>query len=205
MPSPLPAQGAAARRPSGVRLQKVQIRKDHIITVAARLMREKGYVGVSIDEIGKAAGISGPAIYKYFDSKVAVLAGILMHGNKLGYEMLSATNLDQAGPVEALKQRINAYIEYSVVNRDAMIVTVREANHVTAPYLEPFMRGQREIREDSVRILRMVRPELSVSDARFILTNVLQGLISSSAYLYPIDTEARRNIVFRMAFSALMS
>nr|WP_310522877.1 TetR/AcrR family transcriptional regulator [Polymorphobacter sp.] len=204
LPEPAPF-GVPTSRPPGLRIQKIQRRKDEIITVAARLMREKGYGGVSIDEIGAAAKITGPAIYKYFDSKAAILAAILTRGVATAREMLSAVDVDRLGPVEALKQRIHVYIKYAEMDRDGMVVSVREANHVPAPYFEIFRQQQREIREENVRILMMARPELSLADARFMLTNVLQGLISASAYLYPIDTEARRQMFFRMAFAALMS
>ena len=38
------------------------------------LFSEKGFDGVGADDIGKAAGVSGAAIYRYFNSKDEVLS-----------------------------------------------------------------------------------------------------------------------------------
>ena len=46
--------------------------------MAARLFAERGFHGVSVGDIGKAVGVSGPALYKHFDSKDAVLAEMLV-------------------------------------------------------------------------------------------------------------------------------
>ena len=53
-------------------------RRDQILETAAELFAAKGFHGVSVGEIGKACGISGPALYKHFESKDAVLAAMLV-------------------------------------------------------------------------------------------------------------------------------
>src|SRR3546814_9980918 len=70
----------------GRRAQKVQDRKDHILVTSARLFRERGYHAVSMDEIGAASGMSGPAMYKYFKDKAAILIAIVEYGTKIAKE-----------------------------------------------------------------------------------------------------------------------
>ena len=53
-------------------------RRDQLVATAARLFAERGFHGVSIEEIGTSVGISGPAVYKHFPSKDAVLAALLV-------------------------------------------------------------------------------------------------------------------------------
>ena len=53
-------------------------RRDQILETAAELFAAKGFHGVSVGQIGKACGISGPALYKHFESKDAVLAAMLV-------------------------------------------------------------------------------------------------------------------------------
>ncbi|XVV16369.1 TetR/AcrR family transcriptional regulator [Actinoplanes sp. CA-131856] len=48
-------------------------RKAQLATAAAELFCERGYHGVGLDDIASAVGISGPAIYRHFDSKYAIL------------------------------------------------------------------------------------------------------------------------------------
>ena len=51
-------------------------RAERIVTVAAQLFAERGYHAVGIDEIGEAVGITGPAVYRHFDSKEAILDAV---------------------------------------------------------------------------------------------------------------------------------
>src|SRR3712207_1751438 len=72
--------GPAAGRVRGLAEQVVQRparrpknRKAQIAMAAARLFCERGYHGVGVDEIAEAVGISGPAVYRHFPNKYAVL------------------------------------------------------------------------------------------------------------------------------------
>jgi AcrR family transcriptional regulator len=53
-------------------------RREQILDAAAELFAAKGFHGVSVGELGKACGITGPALYKHFPSKDAVLAEMLV-------------------------------------------------------------------------------------------------------------------------------
>lgn len=44
-------------------------RREVILALATRLFRQHGFGRVGIHEIGLAADISGPAVYRHFDSK----------------------------------------------------------------------------------------------------------------------------------------
>ena len=46
-------------------------RREEILDAAARLFAERGYHGVSIDDIGAAVGMSGPGFYRHFAGKEA--------------------------------------------------------------------------------------------------------------------------------------
>ncbi len=58
--------------------------KDEIIAHAKRLFRQKGYAGISINEIVEAAGITKPTLYYYFKDKESlyssVMNSLLEHG-----------------------------------------------------------------------------------------------------------------------------
>ena len=51
-------------------------RRDMILVAAAQLFRERGYHAVGIDDIGGEAGITGPGVYRHFESKQAVLVAL---------------------------------------------------------------------------------------------------------------------------------
>lgn len=52
-------------------------RTQEISDAAAPVLRGRGFPSVGIDEIGAAAGLTGPALYRYFGSKHDVLAGVI--------------------------------------------------------------------------------------------------------------------------------
>jgi len=188
-----------------LRARKIQQRKNHILMVAARLFRERGFHAVSIDQVGTAAGMSGPAMYKYFSDKGAILSALLDRGISIAIAAFEAIDNEGLSDLELLKERVRVYIEFAGEVRDALVVAVREANSIPEWYRDDFLREQRRIREIDVDILMRIRPELSKSEARYICSNVFQGLISSSVYLYPADTPMRRKRLTKMALAALFA
>ena len=53
-------------------------RRARLLAAAEQLMAERGYAAVRLEDIGAAAGVSGPAIYRHFASKEALLAELLV-------------------------------------------------------------------------------------------------------------------------------
>src|SRR5664279_3682051 len=53
-------------------------RRSALLHAAAELFAERGFERVSLEDLGAAVGISGPAVYRHFASKQAVLAALLI-------------------------------------------------------------------------------------------------------------------------------
>src|SRR5215217_8773752 len=53
-------------------------RRDEILAIAVHLFATRGYHGVSMDDIGTAAGVTGPALYHHFAGKEAMLVAALI-------------------------------------------------------------------------------------------------------------------------------
>jgi AcrR family transcriptional regulator len=71
-PSPARAnRGRRSARPSG------DDREQAILATARRLLEEKQFAAISIDDLAKGAGLSRPTFYFYFPSKEAVLLTLL--------------------------------------------------------------------------------------------------------------------------------
>src|ERR1700761_4985048 len=68
-----PATGAA-RVPASRR----RSRREEILEIAVDLFATRGYHGVSMDDIGSAAGVTGPALYHHFAGKEAMLVAALI-------------------------------------------------------------------------------------------------------------------------------
>src|ERR1700743_2807527 len=59
-----------SRRKSDRRLQ--------LLSSAERLFAERGFLAVRLEDIGAAAGVSGPAIYRHFPNKESLLVELLV-------------------------------------------------------------------------------------------------------------------------------
>ena len=84
--------GIRARRP-----EEKQIVREQILRNAIELYRELGYQGFSMRKLAARAGFSPAALYRYFDNKEAVFAGLVDLGFVLMEQRLSQviTSLDE--------------------------------------------------------------------------------------------------------------
>ncbi|MCV7258886.1 TetR/AcrR family transcriptional regulator [Mycobacterium shimoidei] len=65
------SRGRRASRPSG------DEREQAILATAERLLDERSFADISVDDLAKGAGLSRPTFYFYFKSKEAVLLSLL--------------------------------------------------------------------------------------------------------------------------------
>src|SRR5881396_2481876 len=92
-------------------------RRDEILEIAVGLFAARGYHGVSMDDIGSAAGVTGPALYHHFAGKEAMLVAALipvseglLHGGKARV----ARHTDDADA--ALADLIDFHVEFALAN-----------------------------------------------------------------------------------------
>ncbi len=121
-------------------------RRDDIVAAAAALFAQRGYAAVGMDDIGVAAGITGPGIYRHFPSKAAVLAAVFA-------QIIEVVAAPPDGDLEVL---INTYAAGVASRRDLMGVFVREVHHLPDEH--------RRLLDDSQRTL-VRRWRTAVADA----------------------------------------
>jgi AcrR family transcriptional regulator len=101
-------------------------RREQILSTAAALFAERGFHGVSVADLGAACGISGPALYRHFPSKDAMLAEMLVGIS----ERLLAEGRRRAAsagsPAEALTALVRWHIEFALQHPDLIVVQDRD-------------------------------------------------------------------------------
>ena len=87
-------------------------RRDKLIAAAERLVAERGFLAVRLEDIGAAVGVSGPAIYRHFPNKEALLVELLvgistrlLAGAEDGRRR-RARRCDRAGRIDRLPPRL---------------------------------------------------------------------------------------------------
>ena len=106
-------------------------RSDKILRAALLLFYERGFDGVGVDLIGQRAGMSGPAIYRYFSGKDEILVTLL--DEAIDRVLLSAGgNFDN--PREELAHLIRGHVRRAIEEHQLMSVWTRERNSIPKQY-----------------------------------------------------------------------
>src|SRR5690606_1530571 len=133
-------------------------RRAALLSAAARLFAERGYSGTSIEDLGAEAGVSGPALYKNFVGKQAILAAILLDAsNGLhagGQEVLSRTR-----GKEALNALIEFHVAFALDNADVIRVQDRDLEQLPEADLHAVRALQRRYVELWVDVLAGLHPD----------------------------------------------
>ena len=109
-------------------------RREAILTAAAELFAERGYAAVGMDDIGAAAGVTGPAIYRHFGAKASVLTAVfdrVIAAVTVGHDLTGGASGGQ-DPAEELRELVHAYALAVSARRGLMAVFIREVHHLPA-------------------------------------------------------------------------
>lgn len=141
-------------------------RKKQLAAVAAELFGKRGYAGVGINDIAAAAGVTGPALYRHFADKRAILAYVLLSGledlERGTEEALSAL---QYGQIDALLGRLATA---AVERRDITALWRWEGRHLAAADQREIAKRSNAVLATWTRMLLAVRPQLAASDAELL-------------------------------------
>ncbi|MBB4925603.1 TetR/AcrR family transcriptional regulator [Kitasatospora kifunensis] len=140
-------------------------RRDQIRREAARLFAARGFLGVGVDEIGKAVGISGPGLYRHFPGKDAMLADLLVGISERlleeGRRRVSAPGGSQA----VLDALISGHVDFSLNDSDLITLHDRELLHLKEEDRRRVRRLQRGYVELWVDAVRAAFPALAAAEA----------------------------------------
>ena len=177
-------------------------RRDQILDTAAELFAAKGFHGVSVGELGRACGITGPALYKHFASKDAVLAEMLVSISERlldeGRDRVARSG-DAESAVEAL---VSWHIDFALRHRALIVVQDRDWQSLPPEARERVRTLQREYVDVWAAQLRRLHRGLHTDRAR-AMAHAAFGLINSTPHSGLIADEAMRGVLHRMAMGAL--
>lgn len=178
-------------------------RKAQILSVAADLFAQRGFHGVSIAELGAACGFSGPAIYRHFRSKDAVLAAMLVG---ISEELLTVgrQRVAAAGsPAIALEALVDWHASFALDHKALIVVQDRDWSALSHEARDRVRRTQRAYVEVWVEQLRAHDPELSTEAARATV-HATFGLLNSTPHSAKLDRQGMHDVLTRMAVRALL-
>lgn len=179
-------------------------RRDQLISAAERLIAEHGYLAVRLEDIGAAAGVSGPAIYRHFPNKEALLVELLVG--------ISTRLLDGAADVvdtaadthEAISGLIDFHLDFALGESNLIRIQDRDLGHLPAQAKRQVRKAQRQYVEIWVDVLRRLDDTLDENDAR-LMSHAVFGLLNSTPHSVktPTLTHSSRAVLRAMTVAAL--
>ena len=173
-------------------------RRTALLDAAARLFAESGFERVTLEEIGGAAGISGPAVYRHFAGKQAVLAAILIDASEglLAGGRRVVDEVTDAGA--ALRELVAFHVDFAVDNAAVIRVQDRDLGSLADPDRRRVRTLQRTYVELWVAVLARLDPDAGVAGLR-ARAHAGFGLMNST----PHTASVSRDLLARMALAAL--
>ena len=176
-------------------------RKAQLALAAAEMFCERGYHGVSLDEIATTVGISGPAIYRHFSNKYAML----VHATRqLVDTVLAATDLPAGGsPEQRLDRLLGVLARLAVEHRRVAGLYQWEWRYLTAEHREEFLTELGTLAARLAVPLRELRPELTGRDAHALVRAALSVFGSLGTHRAAIARGRAEAVLRRVARAVL--
>lgn len=86
------------------REQVLRVREEAIVACVNRLLAEKGFEQMTVDEVAADVGIAKASLYKHFASKEALAAAAMVRVLESGLEAIQAQARAEATPLDRLKE-----------------------------------------------------------------------------------------------------
>jgi AcrR family transcriptional regulator len=148
---------------------------EKILLVATDLFYDKSYGGVAVDEIGVAAGLTGPAIYRHFKGKGEILAALF---DRAIDGLLSATGSTSSDPFADLAHRIKAHANYVLSQRKLAGIWIREGRSLSTEHRSRLRRRETSYVGQWVECIGRCFPHLSAQQCELAALTAL-GCINS--------------------------
>ena len=171
-------------------------RRELLLQAAAELFAQRGYHAVGIDDIGEAAGISGPGVYRHFASKQALLQAL----NDLAVGRM----LEAVRSAQDLEAMVDLHVDFVV--REARLIKVwlreqwaldKEARRASTGQLRSYEKVWRDA-------LGPRRPDLPEDRVALVVSSVLGMLNTTSHIESPLPAAERRETLKALAIAALL-
>lgn len=184
------------------REQLKQQRRGQLLIAGARLIAERGYLGMRLDDLGAAVGISGPAVYRHFPNKEALLVELLVGISRRLLDGGSAVAADAESPRQALAGLVEFHLDFALGEPELIRIQDRDLDNVPLPARREIRRTQRRYVEVWVGVLCELTPGLAEETAR-VQAHAVFGLLNSTPHSAAPAQDHSRAVLRSMALAAL--
>lgn len=176
-------------------------RRRELLTIAADLFAEQGFANVTVDDIGDAAGVSGPALYHHFSGKEALLGEMLTGISE--YLLAGGRRVVDTGGDDTLDRLIRFHAEFAVDDRSLITVHFRDLVHATSADQSKVRNLQARYVSLWVDALRERAPDVDRRRAQATVHAVF-GLLNSTPFSTRLPRAEMLRLLTAMAHAALL-
>ena len=108
-------------------------RRRALLEAAANLFAKRGFDRVSMEDLGSAVGVSGPAVYRHFPGKQAVLAALLIDVSQDLFEGGARVITEVEDAPATLRALISFHVAFALANTDVIRVQDRDLERLGLP------------------------------------------------------------------------
>ncbi|MCX6498061.1 MAG: TetR/AcrR family transcriptional regulator [Arthrobacter sp.] len=191
------------------RSQAKENRRKALLTAAAALFASDGFNRVSLEDLGAAAGVSGPAVYRHFAGKQAVLGALLLSVSRDLLEGGRNVVADSDGAAAALAGLVEFHVDFALSNPDVIRVQDQDFSNLDEDDEAEVRTLQRSYVQLWADVLARLHPDIDPAELR-MRAHAAFGLINSTPH--SVRNQGRRVALRRarpllesMALAALMA
>jgi AcrR family transcriptional regulator len=178
-------------------------RREQLLGAAAALFAERGYHDVGIDDIGAAAGISGPGVYRHFASKSSLLEALCDRALTRMLDGARRLRAEHDDPEEALEALVALHADFAVGHRALLGVWVREQRALSPEVRRSLRRRQREYERVWRAAAAALRDDLEDAEVGVLVSGALALLNVTALAEPPVPPDRLRLLLERAALSTL--
>jgi AcrR family transcriptional regulator len=181
----------------------VQDRRSQLLDLAAPLMASRGFHGMSVGDLGAAAGVTAPALYRHFPSKQALLGALLSDISERLLAGGTACVDEASGPEDALERLVRWHVDFALTRPDLIRVQDRDFSSMTKADKHRVRRLQRQYVELWVQQVLTRNPRADEEAVRAGI-HATFGLLNSTPYSTDnLDRPAAEALLSRLALTLL--
>ena len=180
-------------------------RREQLLEAAAHLFADRGFHAVGIDDIGSAAGISGPGVYRHFSSKAALLEALCDRAMTRMLEGARGIPAAHDDPHAALEALVDLHVAFAVEQRALIGVWVREARALSDDVRRSLRKRMRAYEQPWHQVLGALRDDLDAAEVAVVTGSTL-AMLNGTAFTSPaVEPDRLEALLRRMALAALLS
>jgi len=179
-------------------------RRELLLQSAADLFSAKGYHAVGIDDIGAAAGISGPGVYRHFASKQALLEALCDRALTSMLEGAQGIPSEHDDPARALEALVDLHVDFAVARRALLGVWLREQRSLPDDVRRSLRRRLRAYEQPWREVLAQLRDDLPAEEVAVAVSATLSMLNTAATVDADVPPDRLARLLRRMALSALL-